>query len=278
MTKLMQGRAPRAAATTLLAATATVLALLVAGCGDNSGNPTGYFPEGQVSPAILLLDVQPSTPDTAQVLVQAFVVSPPPADGFRFYVDPDEAGYRPANEAPLPATTTFDSGWSLYQTPINGYDPTTTNLGFVARGARGGIESSAAMLSSSGYIPVSSALALARRQPITLLSPADSAQISAPDFSWAPVAGASAYLLQAFDASTGELGLLVHVPADGAAPTELDVSILNLIPYRWFVTAYDGGGRAFALSPQRQFSYFPPNDAANSGMTRVRVTVAAATR
>ncbi len=278
MTRLMQGRAPRAAATTLLAATATVLTLLVAGCGDNAGNPTGYSPEGQVSPAILLLDVQPFTPDTAQVFVQAFVVSPPPADGYRFYVNPDEAGYRPANEAPLPATTTFDSGWSLFQTSINGYDPTTSNLAFLARGARGGIESSAAMLSSPGYIPASDALTLARRQPITLLAPADSAQISAPGFSWTPVAGASAYVLQAFNASTGELGLLVYVPADGADATELEVSVLNLIPYKWFVTAYDGGGRAFALSPQRTFSYSPPGDAASSGMSRVKVTLAAATR
>jgi hemolysin III len=252
------------------------LTLLAAGCGDNSGNPTGYSPEGQASPAILLLDVQPLDADTSQVFVQAFVASPPPSDGFRFYVNPDDAGYRPANEAPLPPSTTFDSGWSLFTSVINGYDPTTTSLGFIARGARGGVESLNAPVTSAGYIPASSALALTRRQPVTLLAPADSADITEFEFDWAPVPGAGSYLLQAFNASTGELGLLVHVPASGATPLQLETAIQNLVPYRWFVTAYDGGGRAFAVSGQRLFRFIPPEDAL-ARPARVRVAVGAAT-
>ena len=277
MMKLMQGRSARGAAATLLVAMVTGLTLLAAGCGDNSGNPTGYSPEGQASPAILLTDVQPLNADTTQVLVVAFVASPPPSDGFRFYVNPDEAGYRPASDVPSASTTTFTSGWSLFQTSLEGYDPTTTSLALIARGARGGVESSAAPMTSPGYIPASSALALTRRETVTLLAPADSAIVSSLGFDWAPLPGAASYLLQAFNASSGEPGLLVHVPASGATPQELELSIQNYVVYRWQVTAYDGGGRAFGISPQRLFQ-FVPTDAAVSGSSRVRVRVGAATR
>jgi hypothetical protein len=277
MMKLMQGRSARGAAATLLVAAVTGLTLFATGCGDNAGNPTGYFPEGQASPAILLTDVQPLNADTTQVLVVAFVASPPPSDGFRFYVNPDDAGYRPASDVPIASTTTFTSGWSLFQTSLDGYDPTTTSLALIARGARGGVESSAAPVTSSGYIPESTALALTRRQTVTLVAPADSALISSLSFNWAPLPGAASYLLQASSASSGELGLLFHVPASGATPLEFELSIQNYVPYRWQVTAYDGGGRAFGASAQRLFQ-FVPTDAARSGSSRVRVTVGAATR
>jgi hypothetical protein len=278
----MQGRSARGAAAALLVAAVTGLTLLAAGCGDNAGDPTGYSPEGQASPAILLTDVQPffadtTQVDTTQVFVLAFVASPPPSDGFRFYVNPDEAGYRAASDVPIASTTTFTSGWSLFQTTLDGYDPTTTTLALIARGARGGVESSAAPVTSSGYILASSALALTRRQTVTLIAPADSAIISSLSFNWAPLPGAASYLLQAFNASNGEPGLLVHVPASGATPTELEVSVQNYVPYRWQVTAYDAGGRAFGISTQRLFQ-FVPTDAAASGSSRVRVTVGAATR
>jgi len=277
MMKLMQGRSARGSAAALLVATVMGLTLLAAGCGDNAGNPTSYSPEGQASPAILLTDVQPLNADTTQVFVLAFVASPPPSDGFRFYVNPDEAGYRPASDVPIASTTTFTSGWSLFQTTLDGYDPTTTTLALIARGARGGVESSAAPVTSSGFIPASSALALTRRQTVTLVEPADSAVITTLSFSVVPLPGAASYLLQAFNASSGEPGLLVHVPASGAPQTDLEVSVQNYVPYRWQVTAYDSGGRAFGISTQRLFQFIP-TDAALSGSSRLRVTVGAATR
>lgn len=275
MTKLMQGRSVRGAAAVLLATTVTGLALLAAGCGDNSGNPTDFAPEGQVSPAILLLDVQPFTADTSQVFVLALVASPPPADGFRFYVNPDGQGYRTASDSPLPSSTTFDSGWSFFQTSLDGYDPTTMNLWVKARGARGGVESSYGPLTPEAFVPRSDALTLARRQTVTQQAPPDSAMLTGPTFAWqgvfqwAPVPGAGSYLLQAVNITSGELGLLVHVPASGATPTELENSVQDFVPYLWFVSAYDTGGRAIGVSGTRVFQYIPPSTASAAlGMER----------
>lgn len=274
MTKRMQGRSVRGAAA-LLAATAAGLAVFALGCGDNSGNPTGYVPEGQATGAILLTDVQPFNADTTEVHVQMFVVSPPPSDGFRFYVSPNDEGFRPATEAPIPPSTTFDSGWSFFQSALDGYDPTTTSLSLIARGARRGVESTYAPVTSISTILAAPALELARRLPITLTAPRDSAVIDSLDFTWAPVPGAGSYVLQAFNASTGELGMIIYVPADGGPTTNLETSILSQVPYRWQVFAYDAGGRAFAVSPQRLVQYVPSEDAERLP-ERLRVTVGAA--
>ncbi len=269
MTKRMQGRSVRGAAA-LLAATAAGLALVALGCGDNSGNPTGYVPEGQVSPAILLTDVQPLNADTTEVYVQMLVVAPPPSDGIRFYVSPNDEGFRPATGAPIPPSTTFNSGWSLFQSSLDGYDPTTTSLSLIARGARRGIESTYAPVTSTSTILAAPALELARRLAVTLTAPQDSAVIDSFNFAWAPVPGAGSYVLQAFNASTGEVGMVILVPADGGPTTDLETSIQDQVPYRWQVIAYDAGGRAFAVSPQRLVQYVPSEDA-RAGQVAIQV-------
>ena len=263
MTKRMQGWTARGTAATVLVAAAAGLTLLAAGCsGDNSGNPTGYAPEGQPGTAILLTDVQPFTADTSQVFVTMFVVSPPPPDGFRFYVNPNDEGYRPATESAIPAATTFDSGWSLYQSALDGYDPTTTTVSLIARGTRRGIESSNSLVTQTATILPAPALQLARRARVQQLAPPDSAQISSitpTTFRWAPLPGARSYVLQAFNASTGELGMVVYVDDVSATRIELEMAILNQVPYRWFVVAYDVGGRAIGVSGQRLVQYIRPN-------------------
>lgn len=273
MRKRMQGRSMRGAAM-LLAAMAAGLALGALGCGDNSGNPTGYVPEGQVSPAILLTDVQPFNADTSQVFVQMLVAAPPPSDGMRFYVSPNNEGFRPATESPIPSSTTFDSGWSFFQSSLDGYDPTTTSMTLMARGARGGIESTSAPVTSQGTILAADALTLARREEVIQTFPADSTAIPNLSFAWATLPGATSYMLQAFNASTGELGLLVYFNDATKSTTELEVSVLPFVPYRWQVFAYDGGGRAIGISDQRLFGLVPPDDAVATSHD-VRVTVGA---
>lgn len=266
MTKRMQGRS--------VGAVAAVLALVV-GCGDNSGNPTGYVPEGQTTGAILLTDVQPFDADTSQVFVQMLVAAPPPADGMRFYVSPNNEGFRPATEAPIPSSTTFDSGWSFFQSSLDGYDPTTTSLSLMARGARGGIESSVATITPTRTILAADARTLARRAEVIQTSPADSMSIPALSFTWEPLPGASSYLLQASNASTGELGMLIYFDDATKSSNELEVSVLPFLPYRWMVTAYDAGGRAIGVSDQRLFGLVPPDDDVRAG-ERVRVSVGSA--
>ena len=46
-----------------------LLALGVLGCGDNSGSPTGFRPDGHGDAALLFLDVQPDAPDSSTVAV-----------------------------------------------------------------------------------------------------------------------------------------------------------------------------------------------------------------
>jgi len=264
----IQGR-PRRTLAALLLVGAGGLGLAAAGCGDNSGQPTGYFPEGQTSGAILLTDIQPFDAETTSVYVAAFVAGPPPADGYRFYVDPGGEGFRPATDAPIPPSTTFDSGWSLFNTVLDGYDPTTTWHALQARSSRRGIESTSSDLTALGYLPHADPLTLARRLPITLLAPDDSAQISEPNFDWAPVPGATQYLLQGFAASGGELGFLVHFNDATKTATLLDVGAQGLIPYNWFVTGYDQFGNAIARSPQRMVS-FGPGAGTAPGAFRIR--------
>ena len=66
-------------------------------------------------------------------------------------------------------------------------------------------------------------------------------------------------MLQAFNASTGELGMIVYTDDVSATRIELEMAMLNQVPYRWFVVAYDLGGRAIGVSGQRLVSYIDPN-------------------
>lgn len=267
MTKRMQGRSVRGAAA-LLAATAAGLAVFALGCGDNSGNPTGYVPEGQATGAILLTDVQPLDADTVQVFVKMLVVAPPPSDGFRFYVSPNDEGFRPATEAPIPANTTFDSGWSRFESSLDGYDPTTTSMSLMARGARGGIESSAASVTPVRTVFAADAVTLARRDSISLVSPDNDSTMVALEFHWTPLPGAKNYFLEALNASTKELGMLVYYDEAMEPVRELEASVLPGVPYRWQVIAYDAGGRAIGVSQQRVVRLAQPDDAVGRNTRR----------
>ena len=59
-------------------------------------------------------------------------------EGAPDFREPGGEGFRAASDAPIPAATTFDSGWSLFNTVLFGYDPTQTWHAVMARGSRRG--------------------------------------------------------------------------------------------------------------------------------------------
>ena len=255
MTKLMQGRAARAAAATLLAATATVLTLFVAGCGDNAGNPTGYSPEGQASPAILLLDVQPfERPTRRRCSCRRSSPRRRPPTASASTSIPDEAGYRPANEAPL----AVDDHVRLGLEPVPDLDrrlrPDDDEPRRSSRAAPAAASSRRPpCCPRPGYIPASDALDARRggsrsrcsRRRIRRRSPLRTStgrRCRAPRL---PAAG-----VRRLDRRTRPPASMFR--RAGPTPTELEVSVLNFVPYRWFVTGLRrrrAGVRALAAAP-----------------------------
>ncbi|MEP7028593.1 MAG: hypothetical protein ABI960_08350 [Candidatus Eisenbacteria bacterium] len=231
---------------------ALLLALAAFGCGNNGGSPIGYVPEGQPNSSLLLIDVQPlSAADSTTIVAEGLIFDASPTDGFRLYVDPANTGFRPAADYVSSPTKTYSTGYSLYQIRANAPDLSGPN-DYIARGARHGIESAAAPLTNHAITPGPvPAIDLARRLDMTLLAPADSAAVdSLPTLSWAPVTGASGYLVRII----GRNGVvyLVHTTATSHR-VEIDPGLrLEVMPmrsglfYRWDVQAIDGGHRIFA--------------------------------
>ncbi|MEO6461654.1 MAG: hypothetical protein ABIP29_01110 [Candidatus Eisenbacteria bacterium] len=178
---------------------AAALLVAIGGCGDNSGIPVGFAPDGRPSQAVLLLSPVADTLGN-YVGLEASILSPPPADGFRVYIDPAGEGFRPATEAPVPPLTSLGSGWSIYKAVVDGYDPAVPTQ-FVARGARDGVESIQSPLTNVGYIPATTAAALLQFLPVTITQPEDSTGI-APLLAWEPVPGAVSYLVQIYDVNS----------------------------------------------------------------------------
>lgn len=234
-----------------LVALAATLGL--AGCGDNAGNPVGYGPEGQAGTAVLLVNTIPTAADSSSLSVLATVLSPPPADGFRIYLNPADQGYRPASDAPVPPVITLTSGWSVYQTIVEGYDP-TLNSEIVARGSRNGLESLAAPVSNVAYIPAAPPVELLRLADIALDQPLDSSVVSnQPTLTWLPSPGATRYVLQLIDPT----GAITYTAIVSGTSHQVGVGpglILHALPlrntglYKWTVQAFDGGSRLFGLS------------------------------
>ena len=225
------------------------LLVAMAGCGDNSGNPVGWAPEGQPSQAVLLLSPVADTLGNYLGL-QATIFSPPPADGFRVYLNPAHEGFRPATEAAVPAVTSLGTGWSIYTAVIAGYDPAVPTQ-FLARGARHGVESMTSPVTNLGFIPATTGPALLNFQSVTITQPGDSTGI-APILAWNAVPGAVSYLVQIFDVNFMPTYIALStstVHQFGVGPgTIFEQRPLRGGPHFMTVQAVDGGNRVFAVN------------------------------
>ena len=234
-----------------------VLAALAFGCGDNDGNPTGYQPDGLGDAAILLADVQPTGADSSQVVVYGEIYDASSANGFRLYVDPQGAGYRPAADYVAAPSKTFSTGVNAYRIRSLTFDTTVDNT-FLGRGSRNGLETGKAPLTEhavvfQGFLPV----ALARRIDVPLLSPADSAQTdSLPTLSWGAVPDAAQYRVH-IEGRNGFVYLVLvdattHTVSDGSG---IELENLPLRPgllYRWGVDAIDPRNRIIGTTRERR--------------------------
>jgi len=222
------------------------LGIALAGCGgDNDGNPVGFYPVGTTGTAYLITSAFPFTPgDSTGGFLLATILAPPPADGFRLYLNPGDEGYRPANGV----------GYNLYSILVVGFDPSVGGT-VVARGARGGLETSAAPTTNTSTIPAGNGLALLRRQTVTLSTPTDSANVNTltPTLTWQAIPGAT-YLLSV----TLSTGQPIYTVLTSQSSHQVNVSpgvVFENQPirdsgfYYWSVQAIDQGQRVFGLSP-----------------------------
>jgi len=241
------------------------VAALVSGCGDNEGNPVGYGPEADEGAPILILAAFPDTTQASGMRLNATIFSPPPANGFRLYLDPDEQGYRPAGGGLLSPVVPYGSGWSSYTAIVDGYDPAVATH-FVARGARDGVESLAAPLTNTAFLPATNASWLLSLSPMTTLTPVDSSNSTTlPTFSWTPVPGATRYLLQVFviGGFTGFGQVYGAITTSSSHTFGVGGTIFEQQPLRnggfyiWSVQAIDGGGRVFAATFQPSAFFIP---------------------
>ena len=171
-----------------------LLPLLLFGCGDNGGNPAGYTPRGNGDAALLLLDVQPTTADSSEVVVYGEIYDASTANGFRLYMDPAGQGYRPASDFLAAPTKTYSTGVNNYRIRSLDFDIAVDNA-FLGRGARNGLETTLAPLTEYAVVyKDDAAINLARRLDVTLLAPADSAVLDTNTFfQWEKVPGAARY-------------------------------------------------------------------------------------
>lgn len=225
------------------------LALSAVGCGNHGGSLTGFIPAGRGG-ALLLLDVQPDAPDTSTISVFGVVYDSSEADGFRLYADPGGVGFRPATDFISSPTHTYSTGEKEYRMRSLVFEPAVLNS-YIARGARRGFETGAAPTTEVALVLSPSPSSLARRVDVPLVSPADSAETdSVPTLSWAPVAGASRYLLRIL----GRNGVTYLVIVDGTthqvegvnpAIRLEDLPMRPGLLYHWEVEAIDGVNRIF---------------------------------
>ncbi len=230
-----------------------------AGCGDQSGDPVGFAPEGDVDQAFLITSVQPVSHDSSQVILIATVIAPPPADGVRLYLNPGNLGYRPASDGVFGPVTTLTSGWSVYQNVVDGFDPTVPSE-IIARGARGGVESAAGPVSNRSSVPAGSTIGLARLGDVALTSPGDSTFAPAqPTFTWQASTLGSRYILQVYRLDgvpvySALVNGTSHQMGVGPGTIFQYIPLLNSGLYRWDVQVLDGGNKVAAISREtRQF-------------------------
>ena len=231
------------------AGAALVVALVTVGCGSNTGSLAGYVPEGQYNSAFLFADVQPKSPaDSSQVWVYGVVYDRTPTEGFRLYINPAGAGFRPAADVVASPTKTYSTGYNEYRIRSDvAPDPTGWN-DYLARGARRGMESSVSPLTEHAWVPPGPALDFARRLDVTLLAPPDSAATdSTPTLSWAPTPGAARYLVR-----IRGRGGIVYLTLTDATTHRVEISAgirfedMPMRPgllYRWEVLAISANNR-----------------------------------
>jgi hypothetical protein len=224
-----------------------LLAVLASGCGDNSGNPAGFAPDGTGDAALLLLDVQPLTADSSQVALYGNIYDPTSANGYRLYLEPGSEGFRPASDYMAAPTHTYSTSVDLYRIRSLTFDPGLTNT-FLGRGLRNGIESTAAPLTEraavfAGHSPID----LARRLDVALLSPPDSAFLdSTTSFLWSPVPGAARYRFWV----TGRNGIVFETIFDAAGQEVLRIEEVQagLGLFHWGVDAIDPSNRVIGIT------------------------------
>lgn len=233
-----------------------LLAALAFGCGDNSGSPTGYQPDGLGDVALLLADVQPVGTDSSQVVVYGEIYDASSANGFRLYVDPQGEGYRPAADYVAAPSKTFSTGVNAYRIRSLTFDNTVDNV-FLGRGSRNGFETAAAPLTEhatvfQGFPPV----ALARRVDVPLVAPVDSAQTdSLPTLSWAAVPEAARYRVH-IEGRNGIVYLVLtdattHSVSGGVGIVLEDMPMRPGLLYRWGVDAIDAQNRIIGTTRTR---------------------------
>jgi hypothetical protein len=232
-----------------LVAAALLAAVGMGGCGDNSGNPVGFGPAGRPSDAVILLSPVADTLGNYTGL-QATIFSPPPANGFRVYINPGNEGYRPATDAPVPPGVSLGSGWSIYTARVDGYDPAVATE-FIARGARDGVESDISPVTNLGFIAATTGDFLLQLQLVNVTQPGDSTGI-APTLAWNAIPGATSYLVQIFDTNFLATYMALstsNVHQFGVGPgTIFEQQPMRSGPHFMIVQAVDVGGRIFAIN------------------------------
>jgi hypothetical protein len=223
---------------------------ILAGCGNQSGDFNTVAPVGQAGNALLFLDITPADPDTNTVQVHAIVFDNTPADGFRAYIDPDNQGYRPATNFIAPPTLSLNTGWQYFDLVLDGFDPAKANR-VVARGARNGIESSAAVLTPTAFVPAADPKTLARRAVFSGLPFDSTATDTIPTLSWDAVPGAQDYFLQIQGRGGLQYAAVVqgtsHKVRIGPGLILQDVPMRPNFLYRWSVVAIGADGRTVAV-------------------------------
>lgn len=232
-----------------------LLAALAFGCGDNAGNPTGFSPNGLGDAALLLMDAQPASADSSEVVVYGEIYDPSSANGFRLYVDPDGQGYRPAADYLAAPSATFSTGVNAYRIRALDFDIAVENV-YLGRGARNGLETTLAPLTEHAVMPPDFLpIDLARRFDAPLVAPVDSAQTdSIPTLSWAPVPNARRYRVH-IEGRNGIVYLVLtdatsHTVGSGAGIVLENLPMRSGLLYRWGVDAIDGNNRIFATTRQ----------------------------
>jgi hypothetical protein len=258
MTHHVLSKPAAAARAALLALT---LGLALAGCGDQSGSLAGYVPEGEQRDALILTNPQPVVAgDSSQVVIQVLVLFKPGVDGFRIYENPGNEGYHPATPYVSGAITTYTTGWSLAIAPLDVQSNVSTLL--MARGSRVGVESGASPITQEATIPAADPLTLLRRESVTLVSPADSANVdSLVTLRWDPVPGATHYIVQVNGRNGLQYLAIVeetqHQVRLGNGLIVQDIPMRSNQFYNWTVTAMNSEWRVFAEAPQVRVFFIP---------------------
>ena len=250
----------------LRAALAAAVALaglgLATGCGDQSGTPLGFGDTTPTPGSFIAIDIQPADPfdpnipgdtvDSSAVICHALVLDPSTADAFRLYMNPNDQGLRAVTDYVAPAQNAFTTGYKFYSLTANSFNPGENNR-FVAHGARGGLENTAAAGSEPAFTPASDGPTLTRRFPIQLLTPANGATTdTVPLLSWTAVPNATRYLVQI---SNG-LGLqyLAIVPGNSHRVGSQPATIAQHVTMRggnffgWSVFAVDADNRVLGTA------------------------------